>query len=126
MALREVLITISNEEVPGLTYGARSYPDSDYDDNGSIEIYMVPVYYVYIEGTNNHGFTEKKTWQALRFMPYWNPYGAVSSYKTPGWINAGVHYFPKSVVKKYKPDYRIHNRPGVSNGAIVIRDGFYI
>ena len=126
MELREVLITVSNIEVPNLTYLARSYPDDDYNDNGLIELYKVPVYYTYIEGTNDENTSIKKTWKVLRFMPYWNPVGSNSSYKTKGWINAGIHYFSKSAVKIYKPNYRIHNMSGLSSGAIVIKDSFYI
>jgi len=126
MKLREVLITVSNEEVPGLSYMARSFPDDDYDDNGRQELYKVPVYYVYIEGTDNKNNSVKKIWKALRFMPYWNPEGSKSGYKTIGWVNAGIYYYPKSVVKEYKPNYSIHNVPGISKGAIVIKDSFYI
>jgi hypothetical protein len=125
MALREVLITISNETVPSLTYLAKSYPDPDYDDNGLREIYKVPVYYVYIDGVNNDDIQERKTWNALRFMPYWNPEGKYG-YKNRGWINAGIHCLPKRKVREYKPNYTIHNSPSVHKGAIVIRDSFYI
>ena len=126
MELREVLITVSNQEVPNITYLAKSYPNRDYNNNGLIELYKVPIYYTYIEGTNDKNNSVKKTWQALRFMPYWNPKGSKTGYKTEGWINAGIHYFPKSTVKEYKPNYTIHNSVGISSGAIVIKDSFYI
>jgi len=126
MALREVLIRVSNREVPNL-YTARSYPKKDYNNNGLHELYEVPVYYVYIEGTDNRGIAVKRVWNALRFMPYWNdPKDRSPNYSTLGWANVGIHYFPKTAVTQYKPNYTIHNSPGFSNGAIVIKDRFYI
>ena len=50
-----------------------------------IELYGVPVYYVYIKGTDDKGQSVKYTWKALRFMPYYNPPN-FSSYKTIGWL----------------------------------------
>ena len=72
MKLRDVDIIISGTKT-GDTYYAKSYPCSDMDKNSKIELYGVPVYYVYIKGTDDKGQSVKYTWKALRFMPYYNP-----------------------------------------------------
>ena len=79
MKLRDVDIIISGTKT-GDTYYAKSYPCSDMDKNSKIELYGVPVYYVYIKGTDDKGQSVKYTWKALRFMPYYNPPN-FSSYK---------------------------------------------
>lgn len=71
MKLRDVDIIISGTKT-GDTYYAKSYPCSDMDKNSKIELYGVPVYYVYIKGTDDKGQSVKYTWKALRFMPYYN------------------------------------------------------
>lgn len=54
MKLRDVDIIISGTKT-GDTYYAKSYPCSDMDKNSKIELYGVPVYYVYIKGTDDKG-----------------------------------------------------------------------
>ena len=50
-ALRNVTITVSS--IPtGNAYLARSYPHDDYNNNGKMQLYRVPVYNVLIQGTD--------------------------------------------------------------------------
>lgn len=125
MSNRIVNIIISNIKT-NETYYARSYPCSDIDNNGKIELYAVPVYYVYLEGTDNMGNSVKDSWKALRFMPYYNPKGFSNHYKTVGWVNSGLHSLPRKAVSLYKRNYSVSNTVSPYNGAIVLRDSFYI
>lgn len=85
----------------------------------------VPVYYVYIKGTDDKGQSVKYTWKALRFMPYYNPPN-FSSYKTIGWVNSGLHKLNRQPVPEYKKAYEVHNTYSQHNGAIVLKGTFYI
>ena len=124
MKLRDVDIIISGTKT-GDTYYAKSYPCSDMDKNSKIELYGVPVYYVYIKGTDDKGQSVKYTWKALRFMPYYNPPN-FSSYKTIGWVNSGLHKLNRQPVPEYKKAYEVHNTYSQHNGAIVLKGTFYI
>ena len=104
---------------------AKSYPCSDMDKNSKIELYGVPVYYVYIKGTDDKGQSVKYTWKALRFMPYYNPPN-FSSYKTIGWVNSGLHKLNRQPAPEYKKAYEVHNTYSQHNGAIVLKGTFYI
>jgi len=124
--LRTVLIRVSAQTTSDV-YLARSYPDDDVDNNGQIEIYEVPVYKVFLEGTDAAGTDVKKGWTALRFMPYWNdPKHRDPHYETLGWINSGLPYVARKRVQRYKDDYRVHNRVSRFTGAIVVQGAFYI
>ncbi len=120
--LNEVLITISNKKTND-TYLSRSYPDSDFNNNGKMELYRTPVYKVYIENTHS-----RIEWKALRFMPYWNdPKYPNKSYSTRGWVNAGLSSaITRKVVTHYNPYYSTSNRYSHYRGAIQIRDSFLI
>lgn len=124
MKLRDVDIIISGTKT-GDTYYAKSYPCSDMDKNSKIELYGVPVYYVYIKGTDDKGQSVKYTWKALRFMPYYNPPN-FSSYKTIGWVNSGLHKLNRQPAPEYKKAYEVHNTYSQHNGAIVLKGTFYI
>lgn len=124
MKLRDVDIIISGTKT-GDTYYAKSYPCSDMDKNSKIELYGVPVYYVYIKGTDDKGQSVKYTWKALRFMPYYNP-SNFSSYKTIGWVNSGLHKLNRQPAPEYKKAYEVHNTYSQHNGAIVLKGTFYI
>src|SRR5688500_12262375 len=98
MSSRSVLVTVSNKKTGDL-YLARSYPASDYDRNGKMELYKAPVYQVYIDGTDDTGGKTRKSWTAVRFAPYYNdPNHAEPHYKHRGWANAGLHHLPKKIV----------------------------
>ena len=43
----------------GIPIMQKSYPCSDMDKNSKIELYGVPVYYVYIKGTDDKGQSVK-------------------------------------------------------------------
>lgn len=107
MKLRDVDIIISGTKLGYLL--CKSYPCSDMDKNSKIELYGVPVYYVYIKGTDDKGQSVKYTWKALRFMPYYNPPN-FSSYKTIGWVNSGLHKLNRQPAPEYKKPmkYIIH------------------
>lgn len=129
--LRDVLIIVSNIKSSTnnkpVFYLARSFPDDDRNNNGRIETYHVPVYKVFIEGTDSGGSKIKKEWNALRFMPYWNdPKKPDSHYHTKGWVNAGLHKLDKKKVTLYKPSYGTQNRYSPYSGAIQMRDSFLI
>lgn len=124
MELREVNIIISSQKT-GDTYYAKSYPCSDMNNNGKIELYEVPVYYVYIKGVDNSGHEVKKTWKALRFMPYYNPPGS-SKYKTIGWVNSGLHQLERQPAPGYRKSYVVRNRYSRFTGAIVLKGSFLI
>ena len=112
----------------GENYEARAYPIDDVNDDGLIEYYKAPVYYVYVVGTNANGVREKREWKAPRFMPYNNPAGERhdNEYKTNGFITAGLSSVPRFAVGMYKPDYEVHNRYSPFGGAIVVKGGFFI
>ena len=125
-SLRDVTVVVANTET-GDTYLARSYPHDDYDDNGRIELYRVPVHKVFIKGTDASNKEQTKTWRAVRFFPYWNdPKKPDPHYRTKGWVNAGLHALTKRAVPRYKPDYGVQNCHSPFAGAIVMRDSFYI
>lgn len=124
MKLRDVDIIISGTKT-GDTYYAKSYPCSDMDKNGKIELYGVPVYYVYIKGTDDNGQSIEYKWKALRFMPYYNP-PKFSTYKTIGWVNSGLHKLNRQPASEYKKDYEVHNIYSEHHGAIVLKSTFYI
>ena len=116
-----VTITVTSRKT-GDSYEARSYPDSDKNNDGVVELYRVPVYEVEISSGAN-----KKTWTAVRFMPYWNDPGTPNThYKTKGFVNSGLHKHPKQIVSLYLPNYGTQNRYSPFRGAIQIRDSFLI
>ncbi len=124
--LRDVLILVSNIKTPD-KYLAKSYPTIDKDYNGKMELYNVPVYKVFIKGTDSSNNAVVIEWKALRFMPYFNdPNNPSRDYKTLGWANSGLHSLERKAVTLYKPDYLTHNRYSPSSGAIVMRGTFYI
>ncbi len=119
--MNEVTITITNRTT-GERYKAKSYPDSDRDNDGKIDYYYVPVFVTTISSESR-----TKSWKALRFMPFWNdPLAPSDQYKTKGFLTSGLHRYRRKAVSKYKATYGIHNRFSPYKGAIVIRDTFYI
>lgn len=124
---RAVDVVISAKKT-GESYEARAYPVDDVNDDGLIEYYRAPVYYVYVIGTNANGVREKREWKAPRYMPYNNPAGErhEDEYKTVGFVTAGLSNVPRFAVGTYKPDYEVHNRYSPFGGAIVVKGGFYI
>ena len=125
--LRNVDVIVSAKKT-GESYEARAYPIDDVNDDGLIEYYKAPVYYVYVEGTDASGNHVRREWKAPRFMPYNNPAGARhdDEYKTNGFVTAGLSNVPRFAVGTYKPDYEVHNRFSPFGGAIVVKGGFYI
>ncbi len=119
--MNEVTITVTNRKT-GDTYQARSYPDSDKNNDGVIELYNTPVYEVELVSGST-----KKIWKAVRFMPYWNdPISPNAHYRSRGFINSGLHSFPKQAVPTYLPNYGTQNRYSPFRGAIQIRNNFLI
>src|SRR5262249_60744748 len=115
--LRKVLIRVSGN-VTSDVYLARSWPDDDRDDDGLIEIHEVPIYKVYLEGTDAAGNDVKETWTALRFMPFWNDPKRPSKGSTKrGWKDSGLSYVARKPVTKYKENYEVHNRISHFTGA---------
>lgn len=118
-------ITVSNQKT-GDTYLSRSFPDDDKDNNGLIELYRTPVYYVHLSARHRGG-TKSETWKALRFMPYWNdPKSPSKKYKSRGFINAGLHALSKRPVPSFNPRYGVQNRYSPYAGAFRMRDSFLI
>jgi len=126
MPFRDVLITISNQTTGG-KYWASSYPSRDLNGDTKEESYSVPVYKVFISGTDAKGNRIVKSWAALRFMPYWNdPKKPVKSYKTRGFVVSGLNHFPKQATRNYIRGYTIHNTYSEYNGAIQLKGNFLI
>jgi hypothetical protein len=124
--LRAVDITVSSSTTDE-TYEARPYPHSDINGDGVRDLYRVPVYRVFIDGTDANGVKQRREWTALRFMPYFNdPKDPVSAYKTRGWVNSGLGFVGRKPVPQFKPDYEVHNSFSKFGGAFVVRDTFYI
>lgn len=125
MALRKVVITLTNKVVA--YYEARSYPHDDIDQDGKQELYKVPVHKITITGTDDKGKPKTIIHKAPRFMPYWNnPKKPDKRFRSKGWVNAGLSSARRVVVKKYKKNYAISNRFSAERGAIVIKGAFYI
>jgi hypothetical protein len=121
MIMNEVIVTVTNRKT-GEQYIAKSYPDSDREDDGVLDYYYVPVYEITISSRN----TSKK-WKAVRFMPFWNdPNTPSTTYRTKGFVNSGLHKFSKQAVSAYFPKYSTHNRYSPDRGAIRIRNNFLI
>ncbi len=120
--LKDVYITVTNQKT-GETYFSRSYPDDDFNNNGKIELYNTPVYWVSIK--NDDGI--ERNWKSVRFMPYWNdPKNPNNKYKSKGKINAGLHQLTQKAVTYYDPNYGVSNRYSPFAGAIQLRDSFLI
>lgn len=125
MAARMVTITLTKKIVG--QYEARSYPDDDFNNDGLIELYNVPVYEVLIDGTDDAGKAVRKVHMAPRFMPYYNdPANPDPHYRTKGWTNAGLSSGRTIIVPQYKPNYEVQNRYSPGRGAIVLQGTFYI
>ncbi|MCD2425527.1 hypothetical protein LQ567_22275 [Niabella pedocola] len=123
---RTVNIIVTNNTT-GDHYIGRSYPDSDYDNNGKTEYYKIPVYYVHLEGMDSSNKKVTLKWKALRFMPYWNdPKQPDKRYRHRGWVNSGKHKVSKKKVTYYNPNYKIHNTYSPYDGAIQIEDSFLV
>lgn len=124
--LRAVSIIVSNKTT-GEKYAAKSYPDIDYDNNGRMERYDIPVYWLYVDGTDMAGKAVRNTWKCLRFMPFWNDPKALSpAYKHKGWANSGKVHVAKKAVTYYDPNYEIHNTHSPFNGGIQIDGNFLV
>lgn len=122
MHLNDVSIIVTSISTNKM-YLARSYPDDDFNNNGKVELYSVPVYKIYIKNSHN----AIKEWTALRFMPYWNdPQKPDPHYKSQGWINAGLKQLTRKHVTFFNPHYSTQNRPSPFEGAIQLRDSFLI
>ncbi|MBZ4187453.1 hypothetical protein [Niabella beijingensis] len=118
---------IVTSQTTGDTYLGRSYPDSDFDNNGKTEIYKIPVYYVDIESTDSTGKKVTRRWKALRFMPYWNdPKDPSTHYKQKGWVNSGKHKVARKKVTYYNPNYKVQNTPSPYDGGIQIDGSFLV
>jgi hypothetical protein len=125
MSARLVTITITKRVVG--QYEARSYPDDDFDNDGKIELYNVPVYEVLIDGTDDAGKAVRRVHMAPRFMPYYNdPARPNPHYHTKGWTNAGLSSGRTITVSRFIPDYEVQNRYSPGRGAIVLQGTFYI
>lgn len=125
MKTRKVKITLTNKVVG--SYEARSYPHDDFDKNGKIELYRVPVYEIVVAGNDNAGNPKTFVHKAPRFMPYWNdPRNPSSHYQTKGWTNSGLSSGRTIIVRRYIRDYEVQNRYSPGRGAIVLRGTFYI
>lgn len=126
-SFRPVDVIVSAKKT-GESYEARAYPIDDVDQDGRIELYKAPVYNVYVDGINAEGRRERRTWKTPRFMPYNNPAGELhdDSYRTVGYVTAGLSNVPRFAVSTYKPDYQVHNRFSPFGGAIVVKGAFYI
>lgn len=124
--LRNAYVTVTNATLNQVYY-ADSYPHTDRDADGKDDKYEVPIYKVFIEGTDDKNNAVKKEWSALRFMPFWNnPKYPDADYKTRGYVSAGLNSFHKQAITLYKPNYPIHNHPSEYFGAIVLKGSFYI
>jgi hypothetical protein len=122
--MNSILITVTGIKT-GDTYYSRSYPDSDYDNNGKVELYSTPVYKVTIENETNK--TKKREWKALRFMPYWNdPKSPSPPYGTKGWANSGLTSVDRKKVTLYDKNYEVHNTTSPFGGAIQIQGNFLV
>lgn len=125
-SLRDVLITISSETT-GEKYVAKLYPSRDKNGDGNEDKYEVPVYKIYIKGVDDGGRPVVKNWSALRFTPFWNdPLDPVSSYKTRGFVVAGLSSFAKQRITNYVSGYTLHNTYSEYTGAIQLRGNFLI
>ncbi|TYQ16932.1 UNVERIFIED_CONTAM: hypothetical protein Cloal_3513 [Acetivibrio alkalicellulosi] len=123
--LRDVSIVMSSKRT-GDRYLAKSYPHEILDNNGRTKLFSVPVFWLYLHGTDDKNAPVQKDWKALRFMPYWNDPKKSSSYRTLGWANAGLRHLPKKTVTYYNPIYMTRNRTSPFSGAIQMRDSFLI
>lgn len=123
--LREVTILVSNIKCGN--YFAKSYPDPDFDNDNKWEMYLTPVYKVFIIGTTiNHKIVIKE-WKALRFVPYWNdPKDICPLHKQKGFAIAGLHSLPKKLVTYYNVNYTVHNTESRFKGGIQIVGSFLI
>jgi hypothetical protein len=117
-------ITVSAKRTP-LLYEARSFPDDDANDNGKIELYNTPVYELYLDGKIGEK-PVRRTWKALRFMPFYNSPNVESMYKTQGWANAGLRYVARKPIPSYLPNYAVHNSFTPFGGALVVQGSFFI
>lgn len=122
--LGKVVITVT-ARTTGKNYLARSYPDDDIDNNGKVELYETPVYRVFVDSLS--GVLKCKSWNALRFMPYWNdPNDLDPHYSTKGWVNSGLHSVARKKVMHFNKKYTTSNRFSPNKGAFQIRDSFLI
>lgn len=125
MKTRKVKITLTSKVVG--SYEARSYPHDDYNKNGKIELYKVPVHQIVVSGTDKAGNPKKFIHKAPRFMPFWNdPARPVSDYTTTGWANSGLADRQTYIVREFIRSYRVRNRYSPGVGAIVMIGTFYI
>ncbi len=122
--LNKVLIHITAVQT-GEYYMARSYPDDDYNNNGKIELYEVPVYTINLKNLENT--SSLISWKALRFMPYWNdPSQPSNHYKTKGWVNSGLHQLEFKPISAFIPGYSTANRDSPYKGAFRLKNSFLI
>lgn len=125
-ALRNVTIVVSSHKTADVYY-ARSYPDSDINNDGRIERYRTPVYKVFLKGKNAAGGAVQIDWRALRFMPFWNdPRRPFAKYSDTGWLDSGLSYTARKHVPAYLKGYKVHNTYSRFDGAIQIRDNFLV
>ena len=106
-------------------YEARSYPDEQEDASGLIPLYQVPVYKIFVKGTDASNNDKVFEFIAPRFMPYFNnPYRPDPHYRTKGWGNAGLASPRTVVASQYKQNYEVRNRYSPGRGAIVVQGTF--
>lgn len=119
--MKSVSIIISGEKT-GDVYYASSYPHHDMDNDSHSESYATPVYKVYLSSGDR-----RKEWKALRFMPFWNDPKKPSSYRTKGWLTAGLSLgMLLQKIVYYNPNYQTLNRPSPHDGAFQINGNFLI
>lgn len=89
---REVCIIVSNVKT-GDYYKAKSYPDPDIDNDGRRELYETPVYYVYIDGKDEHDGAVRNTYSpyngAIQIKDSFLIHAGPTSLSNTGWGSAG-------------------------------------
>ncbi len=80
-----------------------------------------------VSGTNKDGVPVSKTFNVLRFMPFYNPTNVKSDYKlkTNNVIMAGLLSSRIQNISIYK-DYKMHSTRLGENGAFVLKGTFYL
>lgn len=92
-----------------------------------MDIYSVPVYFLFLKGKDENGILKTRVWKVLRFMPYLNdPLNYDNRYGQKGWTVAGLHKLPLQQVREYKRHYSVHSAQTIYRGAIVLKGSFYI
>lgn len=125
---RDVTIHITSDVVGSFT-GAKSYPYAQYREDGTILLYDVPIYRMWVKGRNSAGEYVEHAFKCLRFMPVLRKNEEIPTMKQLNMTSDKITNIDGSsgiYPEIYDSTYPVHSNNNSENGGIVLFDDYLI